>query len=86
MLTILIVKEIAMIVFYLTLPVWMVYLFFTYVKQKKKEKDVFDRVVDEILKAANDENPIVFNVSQERLIKRTADEIERRKEMEGRFR
>ncbi len=86
MFTLLVVKEIAMIVFYLTLPVWAVYLFFGYSKVEKERKDLVQEVVDKLLEAASDERPVVFNVSQERLIKRTADEIERRKEMEGRFR
>lgn len=44
-----------------------------------EHKTLHERVVNRLLEKASDDKPIVLSVNQDRLIEKTADEIERRK-------
>lgn len=83
--TLLYIKQVALIILYLSLPTYLAYLHFELKKEQKEEKSRKDKIVDGILEKASDECPIVFNVSQDKLIERTADEIERRESVKKQF-
>lgn len=72
------IKEIAMIIFYLSLPVFLIYTLFTINKDRKEYNNLISDVVDEVLEKASDDKPIVFNVSQHRLIDRVIEELEKK--------
>lgn len=71
-----------MIVFYLSLPVFLVYLAYCEKKSRKKYDNLVKDVANKLIKKADDEKPIMLNVSQEKLIDKTIEEIERRKTFE----
>lgn len=83
--TLLYIKEVAVIIFYLSLPIFLIYLHLRLNKELQEEKSRIDKIVDGLLERADDEKPIMFNVSQEKLIERTVDEIEKREQMKERF-
>lgn len=51
---------------------------------KETLNELPSKVADMLMENASDDNFIVLNVRQDRLIEKTADEIERRKAMRGR--
>jgi len=67
--------------------VWSIYNEWKKSKQLKQVADKVDKmheeVADVLLKRADDERPIILNVSQEKLIDKTIEEIEKRKQMRG---
>ena len=69
--------------------VWSVYNEWKKSRQLKQVADkvekMHEEVADVLLKRANDERPIMLNVSQEKLIDKTIEEIERRKRLGGYF-
>ena len=69
--------------------VWSIYNEWKKSKQLKQVADKVDKmheeVADILLKRADDERPIILNVSQEKLIDKTIEEIERRKMIERSF-
>lgn len=77
-----IIQEVTKIIFYLSLPVWLFILFFNERNQEKERMNKVDLIADRLLELADDEKPVMLNVSQEKLIEKTADEIERRKGVE----
>lgn len=69
--------------------VWSIYNEWKKSKQLKQVADKVDKmheeVADVLLQRANDERPIILNVSQEKLIDKTIEEIERRERLENQF-
>ena len=61
--------------------VWSIYNEWKKSKQLKQVADKVDKmheeVADVLLKRADDERPIILNVSQERLVEKTVDEIKK---------
>ncbi len=85
MLFIFILQEIAKIIFYLSLPVILFALYYKEFKLVKERKNLANSVANRLLELADDEKPIMLKVDQEKLIEKTADEIERRQQIRGRF-
>lgn len=83
--TLLYINEILKVVFYLSAPIFLVCMYLKIRKELNEEKSRIEKIVDGLLEKADDEKPIVFNVSQERLIKRTADEMEKRQRTKEMF-
>lgn len=80
MLTLLIAKEVAMIILYLSLPAVLFTLYYRERQNQKEQKRLVESVADKLLELADDERPIMLNVSQEKLIDKTIREIERREQ------
>lgn len=86
MLFINVLQELAKIVFYLSLPVILFTLYYKVLRQVREQKNLVDSVADRLLELANDEKPIMLNISTDKLVDKVTDEIERRQDMQRRFR
>lgn len=75
MLTLLIAKEITMIIFYLSLPVFLIYLAYCEKKINKKHDNLVKDLADKLIEKADDEKPIMLNVNKEKLVDLTADKV-----------
>lgn len=79
MLGLLVFKEIVVILWQLAFLVLGVLLVINAVKEFKKEKITVRSIANELLEdLGKDGRPLMLNVSQERLIEKVADEMERR--------
>ena len=76
MIALFVIQEIAMILFYLSLPVFLFY--FSYSEQKKNRK-IIDEVVNKLVELADDEKPIVLTVDTKNLTKKVVEEMEKEK-------
>ncbi len=87
LLNLLIIKEVVFIIAFLSIPIYVFYQVCEERKQKRERKFKLDelpsKVADMLMENASDDNFIVLNVRQDKLIEKTADEIERRKAMRG---
>lgn len=79
-----IIKEIAFIIMLLTLPTLLIIATIKERKEKKEAKSLVRKTAERLLELADDEKPIILKVDQERLIEKTADEIERRQNIKER--
>ncbi len=86
MLFLYIIQEVAKIVFYLSLPVILFALYYKEFKQVKERKNLVNSVADRLLELADDEKPIMLNISTEKLVDKVVDEIERKQYVQRRFR
>lgn len=80
-----VLQELAKIVFYLSLPVILFILYYKDFKQVREQKNLAGSVADRLLELANDEKPIMLNISTDRLVDKVLYEINRRNQVEGRF-
>lgn len=74
-----------MIIFYLALPFYVFIVFFKEHKESKERKNLVESVANKLLELADDEKPIMLNVQQDKLIEKTVDEIELRRNIQGRM-
>lgn len=81
-----IIQELAKVVFYLSLPVILFALYYKEFKQVKERKNLVNSVADRLLELADDEKPIMLNISTDKLVDKVVDEIDRRHRVKGRFR
>ncbi len=86
MITLFILQEISKIILYLSLPAGLAYLIYKERKQEKGRLNLVREVANKLLEKADDEKPIMLNVSQEKLIDKTIEEIEKRNRMRGLYR
>lgn len=84
------VSEILKLISYLSLVILGVLLIVFYCSDLKSRRDAKERlknlpeeVAEILLSKADDERPIMLNVSQERLIDKTVEEIEKRQRLGG---
>lgn len=61
---------------------YFVYMIFTIRKTNKEREQRLDGIAERLLAKADDDKPIMLNVSQERLIEKVVEEIERRSSRE----
>lgn len=74
----LVLKEVAIVLLLLTLFAILLYTLFLQRGEVKERSKRLDGIAERLLEEASDDKPIMLNVSQERLIGKVADEIERR--------
>ena len=84
MLALFIIQEIAMVLFYLSLPAFSIWLFLTERKRYKKVNESLNKydnivrdVANKLLEKADDEKPIVLTVDTQNLIKKVIEEMEK---------
>lgn len=85
MVTLFIIQEIAKIILYLSLPAGLACLIYRERKQEKERLKLVREVANKLLEKADDEKPIMLNVSQEKLIDKTIEEIEKRQRIGRNF-
>lgn len=83
MIILFILQEIAKIIFYLSLPTVLIFLYVKEHQTQEEQKSLVRSVADRLLELADDEKPIMLKVDQEKLIEKTVDEIERRGGVRG---
>lgn len=75
---ILVLKEVAITLFFLSSVPYFIYMLYMFINERNRADEKLDGIAEKILDLCSDDKPIMLNVSQERLIEKVADEIERR--------
>lgn len=68
----------AITLFFLTSVPYFIYMIYIFINERNRADEKLDGIAERILDLCSDDKPIMLNVSQERLIEKVADEIERR--------